>query len=199
VVALTRLGRVAEARGLADRELMQAIGSDGPRRHGMALSVCGTLDRSEAGLATLRDAITILEASPARLEHARGLVHLGAGLLERGDRERAREVLSDALDRAHGLGAVALAEQARAELIASGARPRRDALSGPEALTPAELRSARMAADGLTNREIAQALFVSTRTVEAQLSQAYAKLAIGGRGELGPALAHEAGSRPNFK
>jgi DNA-binding CsgD family transcriptional regulator len=95
---------------------------------------------------------------------------------------------SEALDTAGRMGAVVLAERARAELIAVGARPRRDALRGPEGLTPAELRTARMAANGLSNREIAQALFLSTRTVEAQLSGAYAKLAINGRGELADAL-----------
>ncbi len=79
-------------------------------------------------------------------------------------------------------------DQARAELVATGARPRRDALSGPAALTPAELRTARMAVGGLTNREIAQALFVSAKTVEAQLSHAYAKLAIHSRSELAIAL-----------
>jgi DNA-binding CsgD family transcriptional regulator len=73
-------------------------------------------------------------------------------------------------------------------LVATGARPRRRALKGRDALTPAELRTARMAADGLTNREIAASLYVSSRTVEAQLHQAYAKLAIGNRAALAEAL-----------
>ena len=72
--------------------------------------------------------------------------------------------------------------------MASGARPRRAALTGPGALTAAERRTARMAADGLGNREIAQALFVSTKTVETHLSRAYEKLGIRGRGELRSAL-----------
>ena len=80
------------------------------------------------------------------------------------------------------------AERARAELVATGARPRRAVRTGPGALTPAELRAARMAAEGLSNRQIAQTLFVSTKTIEGQLSQAYAKLGIRSRAELAAAL-----------
>jgi DNA-binding CsgD family transcriptional regulator len=72
--------------------------------------------------------------------------------------------------------------------VAAGARPRREALSGPGALTPAELRTARMAAEGMTDREIAQGLFVSAKTVETHLSHAYAKLGIERRAELSAAL-----------
>jgi DNA-binding NarL/FixJ family response regulator len=82
-----------------------------------------------------------------------------------------------------------LVEQAQAELIANGARPRRKALTGPEALTPSELRAARMAANGLTNREIAQALFLSTKTVDSHLSRTYEKLGIHSRQALADALA----------
>jgi DNA-binding CsgD family transcriptional regulator len=187
-LALAQLGRHDEATRLAAAELAHAIAFGAPRRHGMALSTCGALKPGAQGLAWLREACEILERSPARLEHARALVNLGAGLRPRGQLEPAREALSRALDIAYRLGAVALADRARAELVASGARPRRDALRGPGALTPAELRTAGMAAGGLTNREIAQALFVSAKTVEAQLSHAYAKLAIDGRSQLGAAL-----------
>jgi DNA-binding CsgD family transcriptional regulator len=131
----------------------------------------------------------VLEGSPARLEHARALVNLGAGLRALGHREQARAPLSKGLELAHRCGAAALVDRARAELRAAGARPRRNTLTGPDALTPAELRTARLAADGRSNREIAQALFVSTKTVEAQLSQAYAKLSIARREQLGGALA----------
>jgi DNA-binding CsgD family transcriptional regulator len=130
----------------------------------------------------------VLSRGPARLEHARALVCLGAGLVARRHRDEARAVLSQALDTAHTLAAVTLAGEAHGHLLATGARPRRHAFSGPEALTPAELRTARMAADGLTNREIARALFVSPRTVEAQLHQAYVKLEIAGREGLTAAL-----------
>jgi DNA-binding CsgD family transcriptional regulator len=139
----------------------------------------------------LREAVAILERSPARLAYARTLLNLGARLKADDEREEARRVLARALDIAHRCGAAALAERARAELVAAGARPRREALTGPSALTPAELRVARLAAQGHTNRGIAQVLFVSTKTVEAQLGQAYAKLSIRRRADLARALAGE--------
>jgi DNA-binding CsgD family transcriptional regulator len=132
--------------------------------------------------------VTLLQDSGARLEHARALVNLGIGLRRRDEARAAREPLAAGLDLAHRCGAAALADAARAELVATGARPRRASLRGPDALTPAELRTAEMAAAGRSNRDIAQALFVSTKTVETQLSQAYAKLGIASRSELGAAL-----------
>jgi DNA-binding CsgD family transcriptional regulator len=74
-------------------------------------------------------------------------------------------------------------------LLATGARPRRIALSGVESLTPSERRVAEMAAEGGTNREIAQALFVTPKTVEVHLSSAYRKLSIRSRSQLSKALA----------
>ena len=152
------------------------------------MSLSGLLEPGDEGVTRLSDAVGILEQTPAAVEHARALVNLGEGLRIRGRRAEARDVLARARDVAHRCGAGGLAERARDELVASGARPRREALSGPDALTPAEARTARMAAEGLTNREIAQALFVSAKTVEAQLSQAYGKLSIHGRRELADAL-----------
>jgi DNA-binding CsgD family transcriptional regulator len=97
--------------------------------------------------------------------------------------------LREGLDLAHGCGASALAARARQELVTAGARPRRDALRGRDALTPSELRTAQLAADGRTNREIAQALFVSLRTVETHLTHTYQKLGINSRERLPGALA----------
>lgn len=188
VRALVRLGRGDRAMALAKRELADATAFGAGRRRGVALSTSGLLDGGEQGLAWLQEAAWTLERSPAHLEHARALVNLGAGLGARGRREEARAPLSQGLDLAHRCGASVVAQRARTELIASGARPRRDALRGVDALTPAELRAAQMAAQGLSNRQIAQALFVSTKAVEGQLSHAYAKLGIRGRGELADAL-----------
>ena len=86
-----------------------------------------------------------------------------------------------------------IANQARTELIAAGAKPRRDAITGRDALTASELRVARLAADGLTNREIAQALFITTKTAKAHLSHIYRKLAISRRGQLPDALSGRLG------
>lgn len=81
-----------------------------------------------------------------------------------------------------------MAEQARTDLLATGARPRRAQLTGPQSLTASERRVARMAAQGLTNREVAQALFVSLRTVETHLTHAFQKLGIDSRNQLAEAL-----------
>ena len=78
----------------------------------------------------------------------------------------------------------ALADRARAELLAAGARPRRTASSGWDALTPAERRVATLAANGCGNREIAQQLFVTRRTVETHLTHVFQKLGVTTRAEL---------------
>jgi DNA-binding CsgD family transcriptional regulator len=187
-LALLGVGRRDDAIRLANRELAQADAFGAPRRRGIALSISGVLEAGADGLALLSEAVEVLEREGACLEHARALVTLGAGLRARGERGEARRCLANASDIAHRIGAVSVAREARVELVASGARPRRHASRGPDALTPAELRTARMAAAGLTNREIAQALFLSTKTVEAQLSHAYAKLSVRGRGELAASL-----------
>jgi DNA-binding CsgD family transcriptional regulator len=132
--------------------------------------------------------VCTLAASPARLEHARALVDLGAALRRGGRRREARATLAEGLDAAHVCGGHRLAERARDELRAAGARPHRERLYGPEALTASERRVSQLAADGLTNRQIAQALFVTSKTVEMHLSHAYAKLGITGREELSPTL-----------
>ena len=88
------------------------------------------------------------------------------------------------------VAAAGLTETGRAEMVLAGARPRRNAAHGRDALTVAELRVARMAADGMTNREIAQALFV-VRTVETHLTHVYRKLAIESRDGLAAMLRDE--------
>jgi ribosome-associated protein len=103
--------------------------------------------------------------------------------LER-NRAEALARLRDGLDLAHGCGADALTETARGEMALAGARPRRDAVHGRDALTAGELRVARMAATGMRNRDIAQALFVSVRTVETHLTHIYRKLSIDSRDAL---------------
>jgi len=114
---------------------------------------------------------------------------LGSGL-RRGRRlAEAREPLQRALDLAEVVGAAGLVEHVRSELYAAGARPRGPALHGPSALTASERRVALMAAEGRSNRDIAQTLFVTPKTVEVHLSNAYRKLGIRSRRELPEALA----------
>jgi DNA-binding NarL/FixJ family response regulator len=135
--------------------------------------------------------VVSLSESPALLERARSLGELGAALRRSGRRAAARESLEEALDLAARCGARPLVARVREELAAAGARPRRAWRTGVEALTPSELRVARLAADGHTNREIAQELYVTPKTVEGHLARTYAKLGIARRAELLRVLAEE--------
>jgi DNA-binding NarL/FixJ family response regulator len=132
--------------------------------------------------------VRVLDGSPAKLEHAKALAALGALLRRQRKPTEAREPLRQALDLATVCGAELLAEHARSELYATGARPRSDALSGVESLTPSELRVAELAAGGDSNKDIAQGLYVTPKTVEVHLSNCYRKLGIRSRRELPDAL-----------
>jgi DNA-binding CsgD family transcriptional regulator len=189
-LTLAAAGREREARELAAEELALARDVGRPRAVGIALAALARAapgDR-EAAIELLGDAVDTLEASPDRLQEAHARAALGAALLAAGRREEARGPLSRAVEAATALGAEGLAERAAADLRASGARPRRVALSGAAALTPAEERCARLAASGLSNREVAQRLFVTVRAVEMHLTSAYKKLGISSRRELASAL-----------
>jgi DNA-binding NarL/FixJ family response regulator len=155
---------------------------------GGALRVRGLL-REARGLDDLSEAVAVLAAGQDRLEHIRALVDLGASLRRAGKRADARAPLREALDLAAHGGATVLADRARVELAATGARPRRDELRGRDALTASERRVVMLAAEGRTNREIAQALFVTMRTVETHLTHAYMKLDVQGRDALAGVLA----------
>ena len=136
------------------------------------------------GLELLGESAAILRRSPALLERAHSLAELGAALRRAGRRAAAREPLAEALDLAARCGARPLAARVREELRATGARPRREWRTGVEALTPSELRVARLAAEGRTNREIAHELYVTLKTIEGHLARAYTKLGIERRGQL---------------
>jgi DNA-binding NarL/FixJ family response regulator len=138
--------------------------------------------------AQLREAVELLASSPARLEHARALADLGAALRRANRRREARDALTQALELADRLGGRALAERARTELRAAGGRSSDPHATGVEQLTASERRVAELAADGLSNPQIAQALYVTRKTVETHLGHVYGKLAIAGRGELRAAL-----------
>jgi DNA-binding CsgD family transcriptional regulator len=161
---------------------------DTPGYVGQALTTSGLILGGDEGLARLRDAVTQLERSPARLELARSLVELGAALRRRGERVAAREPLRRALDIASAGGLVAIAERAREELRVTGAKLRRPSASGLDSLTPSERRIVDLAAEGASNPEIAQALFVTVKTVEMHLGNAYRKLDISSRRQLSPLL-----------
>lgn len=130
----------------------------------------------------------MLERTPAKLELARALLELGAALRRANRRADGREPLRRARELAQRCGALKLVERAETELLATGARPRRLAVSGIEALTPSERRVAQLAVTGLSSPQIAQQLFVTVNTIESHLRHAYQKLDIHSRQELTQAL-----------
>ncbi|HET6167309.1 MAG TPA: AAA family ATPase [Marmoricola sp.] len=182
--ALRLKGDVAEARSLAEEELAVAKERSGPAAQAAALrSVAATLDRGEA-LEALEEAQALVAGGPAVLEQALVAAELGAALRRLGHTTDARGPLATSLDLATRCGAAPLAESVRAELLAAGGRPRRTSVTGPDALTASERRVTRLAASGQTNSVIAQTLFVSRKTVEKHLANAYAKLGITNRAGL---------------
>lgn len=188
-LAALALGDRDRAAELAAEEVRHATAFGAPRSLGVALRAQGLVAGGERGLDLLERAVAELERSPATLERVRALTDLGGAWRAHGDVERARPILRRALDQADRCGARAIAARARAELVKTGARPRRAQITGVGALTPAERRTAELAAQGLSNREVAEALFVTMKTVEWHLRHAYAKLGISGRPELAAALA----------
>jgi DNA-binding CsgD family transcriptional regulator len=187
-IALARVGRGPETQQLLDGELEASRRFGANSALGISLRAAGMIAGGSGGLAYLREAVGHLEQSPARLEHARALAELGAALRRTGKRREAQHTLRQALDLADRCGGQAIANQARAELLVTGARPRRARIAGLEALTASERRVAQLAAQGMTNRQIAQALFVSQPTVVTHLSHCYQKLNINSRQELATAL-----------
>ncbi len=188
-LAALALGEPETARRLSDEELELARAFGAPRTLGVALRATGLVAGGGRGEALLREAIEVLSGPDTRLECARALADLGALLRRSNRRVEARQLLRQAVDIAHHLGADALAQRAETELRATGARPRRALLTGLEALTASERRIAELAAQGLTNREIAQTLFVTARTVEGHLTHVFYKLDVKARTELPAALA----------
>ena len=190
-LALHHLGRGAEATALIEEELNFARVWGVPVAIAVSLRTLGLVTGGADGLAMLEDALDMLEPTTARLEHARTLVEYGGALRRSKQRVEARERLRDAVEIAHRLGALALVVQANDELAATGARPRKVVQTGLETLTASERRVAQLAANDMTNKDIAQALFVTVKTVEVHLSSVYRKLEITSRRQLAPALAVE--------
>jgi len=187
-LGLDRGGAHEEALVLARADLALAERWGAPWWLGRALRILGTIERQE-GLPRLERAVAVLDGSPARLEQAKALLALGAALRREREPSAAREPLRRALELASACAAAGLAERARSELYAAGARPRTDALAGVEALTASERRVVDLAAAGRSNRDIAQELYVTPKTVEVHLTSAYRKLGIRSRRELPSALA----------
>jgi DNA-binding CsgD family transcriptional regulator len=190
-VALASLGERDEAERLAERglERAQCWGTSGWLGH--ATRSAGLVAGGDTGIEHLREAVALLRESQSGLEYVRALTDFGAALRRAGRRADAREPLREALDLARRRGALAIARRAHEELAATGEKLRPLIAVGVESLTPSERRIAGLAAEGLTNREIAQTLFLSVKTVESHLRGTYRKLDVRSREELPHALEGE--------
>jgi DNA-binding CsgD family transcriptional regulator len=186
--AVAWLGDHQLAVKLAREQLAAARRVGAPGALGLSLRTAGLAIGGQEGLTLLREAVAVLERSVARLELAQALADLGSELSRSGLRTDGRDALRRAISLAGQCGAVALAESAMAGLHAGPGRRARLELTGPGALTAAEWRVCRQAADGQTNREVAQTLFVTEKTVERHLSSAYQKLGIRSRFQLAAAI-----------
>ncbi|HEX2178720.1 MAG TPA: AAA family ATPase [Actinomycetota bacterium] len=181
---LASSGSPEEAQALSRKELARARAWGPGRLLALNLIAASRLAGREEGIELLREAVEVTKDSPAKLAAAQALAELGAAVRRAGKRLEAIDLLRAGLDQAHRCGAEATARRAQAELVVLGARPRRRAQSGAEALTAAERRVAELAARGLTNRQIAESLFLTQRTVEHHLTATYLKLGISSRSEL---------------
>src|SRR5262249_37975525 len=177
-LALAAMGDSVGAHQMARDDLERARRWGAASGVGVALRAAALVEGGAGPVGRLREAAAVLEGSPARLEDARGLTGLGAALRRGNPRGEARGAppgalglgaLQDGLDLAERCGALALAERARTELRAAGGRPRQLLGAGARQLTVSERRVAELAAEGRSNPEIAQALFVTRKTVETHL------------------------------
>src|SRR5215218_2260839 len=190
--AVAALGDRDRARPMAEATVAHARhwGASGLLSHALR-TLAMTVDGAER-LAALEEAVAVLEGSPARLARAEALADLGAELRRTGRRVDARPPLREALELARRCGAGGLAKRAYDELSATGERVRRWTPIGVASLTPSERRVAELAAGGLTNRQVAQTLFLTVKTIEAHLAAAYDKLGIRSRQQLPAALVERA-------
>lgn len=189
--ALVHLGRGAEARALAAEELELARAYGAPRAISIALrALAHTEAHGDLALpiAGLEEAVRIVAPSEARLEHCRALLDLGTFLRRAGRRSDAGRALGEALELARACGARLAEERALEELEVAGSRVRRAARRGVDALSPSERRVVALAIEGLSNRQIAEALFVTRKAVEWHLGNVYRKLDVRSRRDLSAAL-----------
>jgi DNA-binding CsgD family transcriptional regulator len=181
-LAYAALGERDAGLALADETVAVARDLGAPGALGVALRTAGAV---RGDVALLEQAVESLRASDARLELARGLFELGSAL----PRKDGREHLRDARALAAECAAPALVAQAEARLGEGGGRLPRLQVSGVQSLTAQERRVAELAAAGMTNRQIAQELYLTEKTVETHLSNGYRKLTISSRRQLALVLA----------
>jgi ATP/maltotriose-dependent transcriptional regulator MalT len=178
------IGDRAEGERMIEEELAAARAFGAPGPIGRALRALAWIQPASEARELLGEAVETLEHSSAALERAGALVDFGGALRRSSHREKALEALREGLDQAERCGASALVERAMQELHAAGGRPRRTAIHGAGALTRRERQVASLAAEGLSNREIAEALVVTVKTVEWHLRHVFEKLEIASRADL---------------
>jgi DNA-binding CsgD family transcriptional regulator len=180
-----------DVEGLIDELERRGRALDNPWACATALRCRGFLRAAhgdlEAAIEAHEAALTEHDRSPQPLERGRTLLALGATLRRAKRRREARERLTAALDLFDALGAPLWSEKAAAELARIPGRT-----PGATGLTETEQRIAGLAAEGLTNKEIAARVFVTVRTVETNLSKVYAKLGVRSRTELATRLSRSA-------
>jgi DNA-binding CsgD family transcriptional regulator len=184
----------AERLILSELELARKFGAPGPI--GRALRSLALISDPPAALEALEEAVETLEGSQAAFERASAMVEFGAALRRSSRRRDALNLLKEGMDLAERCGGHVLVRKAMRELNAAGGRPRRAAIHGQDALTARELQVATLAAEGLSNREIAEALVVTVKTVEWHLGHSYTKLGVSSRRELAGKLTVE-GTQPD--
>lgn len=182
------LGEHGPAERLAQEELDRARDFGAPRALGTSLRAAGCAARGPRGRRLLEESVDLLEQAEAPVEQARSLIELATVRHEAGHTRLARELAHRGLHLAQQCSAVSLSTQALSGLRDFGARPRTRCTVGVQALTAGERRVAALAATGLTNREIAQKLFITQRTVENHLTNGFRKLGIAGRRQLPEAV-----------
>ena len=187
-IATAATGDRDTALRLADEDVALARRFGSARGLGTALRGRALAEGGEPAVGWLEEAVAALEPSPSRIELVRALVDLGAVLRSLERRTDARAPLRRALELSEGTSLVTLRRRARAELAATGARVAGEARSGRDQLTPSERRVAELAAEGRSNPSIARELFVTRKTVEFHLGNAFRKLGVRRREELGSAL-----------
>jgi DNA-binding CsgD family transcriptional regulator len=198
-IALSACGEHEQARALAEMDVASARRWGARRTHAFALTALGMATGGSEGIALLEQAATLLDGRPGGHTRAIALVELGAALRRANRRADARQPLRAGLGLARRIGAGGLARQAYEELLATGEKVRRWTPIGVESLTPSERRVAELAAGGMTNRQIAQSLFLTVKTIETHLAAAYDKLGIRSRQQLPEALGERPGVPPTAR
>ena len=184
VEAYVRAGRSTDAGAELELLLDEAESVRTPWALAVAARCRGLVD---SDLASFEEALRKHAQSPRVVERARTELAYGEALRRSAQRSVAREHLRRALATFESAGAAAWAERARDELRASGEQIRRDDAAREE-LTPQELQVARTVSAGASNKEAAAQLFLSTKTIEFHLRNAYRKLGVSSRTQLANAL-----------